>query len=123
MELETEETPNSPKSPGLISILISFIFTVASIVMSSIDFQVLNVRWNNSPWRHLGICQLTSSIYSGFTCIIGMLVFSSLYHQKPLIGFVRILNINYIVYASVNFINFIFFSDWNFLFIRRNNLS
>ena len=57
--------------------------------MSSIDFQVLNVRWNNSPWRHLGICQLTSSIYSGLTCIIGMLIFST--HKKPLIGFVRII--------------------------------
>ena len=46
MELETEETPNSPKSPGLISILISFIFSAASIVMSSIDFQVLNLIEN-----------------------------------------------------------------------------
>ena len=84
-----EEISNSPKTQGLITILISFVFSAAGIVMSGIDFQVLNIKWNKSLWRHLGLLKIISTSYSGFVCLIGMLVFTSLSHSKGLIGLVR----------------------------------
>ena len=98
-----EETPNSPKSPGLITILISFFFSAAGIVMSGIDFQVLNVKWNKSLWRHLGLLKIISTSYSGFVCLIGILVFTSLSHSKGLIGLVRKYFFYFIIFFKIVF--------------------
>ena len=71
------------KTIGLIIILISLILSIGAITVSGIDFQVLNVNWNNSPWRHIGILQLTSSIYTLVVSILGILVFTCCSSQKP----------------------------------------
>ena len=73
---------------GLITIIISLILSLAAITISGIDFQVLNVKWNQSPWRHLALLQLTSTIYAAVTSIIGIIIFLLFENNKILIPIV-----------------------------------
>ena len=52
---------DSLKTIGLTTTIICLIFSLGAIILTIIDFNVVNVKWNNSPWRHIGILQLTSS--------------------------------------------------------------
>ena len=74
---------DNAKISGLVTILIALILSIGAIIVAGIDFQVLNVNWNNSPWRHIGILQLTSSIYTLVVSILGILVFTCCSSQKP----------------------------------------
>ena len=73
---------NSWKTIGLTTTIICLIFSIGGIVLSIIDFNVVNLKWNNSPWRHLGILQLTSSLYTFVVSIIGILTFTCCSHQR-----------------------------------------
>ena len=70
---------------GIVSISIALLVSIGAIIVSGIDFQVLNVHWNNSPWRHLGLLQLVSTIYAAVISICGILIYTVLSNNKRLI--------------------------------------
>ena len=76
---------DNAKISGLVTILIALILSIGSIIVSGIDFQVLNVNWNNSPWRHLGLLQLVSTIYAAVISIFGIIIFTALSDKKLLV--------------------------------------
>ena len=76
---------DNAKISGLVTILIALILSIGSIIVSGIDFQVLNVNWNNSPWRHLGVLQLVSTIYAAVISIFGIIIFTALSGKKLLV--------------------------------------
>ena len=76
---------DNAKISGLVTILIALILSIGSIIVSGIDFQVLNVNWNNSPWRHLGVLQLVSTIYPAVISIFGIIIFTALSDKKLLV--------------------------------------
>jgi hypothetical protein len=76
---------DNAKISGLVTILIALILSIGSIIVSGIDFQVLNVNWNNSPWRHLGVLQLVSTIYAAVISIFGIIIFTALSDKKLLV--------------------------------------
>ena len=67
---------NSWKTIGLTTTIICLIFSIGGIVLSIIDFNVVNLKWNNSPWRYLGILQLTSTLFTLVTSILGIMAFT-----------------------------------------------
>ena len=77
------------KTIGLVTILIALVLSIGAIVISGIDFEVLNVKWNNSPWRHLGILQLVSTIFAAVVSLIGLFIFILFFEKRQLIGFVN----------------------------------
>ena len=94
------------KTIGLIIILISLILSIGAITVSGIDFQVLNVNWNNSPWRHLGVLQLISTIYTSVVSIIGIIIFTALYNKNV---FIIIVNYNLNYYSILYFLYYQYF--------------
>ena len=70
---------------GIVSISIALLLSIGAIIVSGIDFQVLNVNWNNSPWRHLGVLQLVSTIYAAVISIFGIIIFTALSDKKLLV--------------------------------------
>ena len=70
---------------GIVSISIALLLSIGAIIVSGIDFQVLNVHWNNSPRRHLGLLQLVSTIYAAVISICGILIYTVLSNNKRLI--------------------------------------
>ena len=62
------------KTINLVTLLVAFILGLSGIIVSGIDNDVLNVKWNNSPWRHLGVLQLVSTIYATVVSLIGLLI-------------------------------------------------
>jgi hypothetical protein len=76
---------DNAKISGLVTILIALILSIGAIIVSGIDFQVLNVNWNNSPWRHLGVLQLVSTIYAAVISIFGIIIFTALSDKKLLV--------------------------------------
>ena len=70
---------------GIVSISIALLLSIGAIIVSGIDFQVLNVHWNDSPWRHLGLLQLVSTIYAACISIFGILIYTVLSNKKGLI--------------------------------------
>ena len=76
---------DNEKISGLVTILIALILSIGAIIVSGIDFQVLNVNWNNSPWRHLGVLQLVSTIYAAVISIFGIIIFTALSDKKLLV--------------------------------------
>ena len=73
------------KLSGIVTTSIALILSIGAITISGIDFQVLNVNWNNSPWRHLGLLQLVSTIYAAVISIFGIFIYTVLYDKKPLL--------------------------------------
>ncbi len=73
------------KLSGIVTTSIALILSIGAITISGIDFQVLNVNWNNSPWRHLGLLQLVSTIYAAVISICGILIYTVLSNKKRLI--------------------------------------
>ena len=70
---------------GIVSISIALLLSIGAIIVSGIDFQVLNVHWNNSPWRHLGLLQLVSTIYAAVISIFGIFIYTVLSDKKPVL--------------------------------------
>ena len=79
---------SSIKTISLVTILVAFALAVGALVVSAIDFDVLNVKWNNSPWRHLGVLQLVSTIYATVVSLIGLLINFLCSQQKSIFLFV-----------------------------------
>ena len=73
------------KLSGIVTTSIALILSIGAITISGIDFQVLNVNWNNSPWRHLGVLQLVSTIYAAVISIFGIIIFTALSDKKLLV--------------------------------------
>ena len=73
------------KLSGIVTTSIALILSIGAITISGIDFQVLNVNWNNSPWRHLGLLQLVSTIYAAVISIFGIIIFTALSDKKLLV--------------------------------------
>ena len=78
----------SIKTISLVTILVAFALAVGALVVSAIDFDVLNVKWNNSPWRHLGVLQLVSTIFATVVSLIGILINMICSKEKSIPGFV-----------------------------------
>lgn len=70
---------------GMITVLIYLLFGLASLIMSGINFQVINTKWAEGPWKHLAPIQLAVTIYLVFTSLIGLLVFTSCSNAKVVI--------------------------------------
>lgn len=70
------------KLSGIVTTSIALILSIGAITISGIDFQVLNVNWNNSPWRHLGLLQLVSTIYAAVISIFGIFIYTVLSDKK-----------------------------------------
>ena len=79
---------NSWKTIGLTTTIICLIFSIGGIVLSIIDFNVVNLKWNNSPWRHLGVLQLVSTIFATVVSLIGILINIICSKEKSIPGFV-----------------------------------
>jgi hypothetical protein len=73
------------KLSGIVTTSIALILSIGAITISGIDFQVLNVNWNNSPWRHLGLLQLVSTIYAAVISIFGIFIYTVLSDKKPVL--------------------------------------
>lgn len=73
-------TSSTKKTVGFITSLISLIFGIGAISLMAMDYQVLNVKWTNSPWRHLGLLQCISTIYASIVSLFGISVFLVLSH-------------------------------------------
>ena len=76
------------KTINLVTLLVAFILGLSGIIVSGIDNDVLNVKWNNSPWRHLGVLQLVSTIYAIVVSLIGLLINFLCSQQKSIFLFV-----------------------------------
>ena len=76
------------KTINLVTLLVAFILGLSGIIVSGIDNDVLNVKWNNSPWRHLGVLQLVSTIYATVVSLIGLLINIICFQEKSILGLV-----------------------------------
>ena len=76
------------KTINLVTLLVAFILGLSGIIVSGIDNDVLNVKWNNSPWRHLGVLQLVSTIFATVVSLIGILINMICSKEKSIPGFV-----------------------------------
>ena len=81
------------KTFGLVTALISLALSIGALIVSLIDYRIINIDWNNSPWRHLGVLQLISTCYAVFG-ILTYIVFSQ---DKTIILFVNF----YIILYSI----------------------
>lgn len=87
------------KTLGLVTVLITLALSIGALVITAIDFRIIDINWNNSPWRHLGILQYISSIYAVGVSLIGLLIFIVFSGEKTLIAFVNFLYNN--IYYSI----------------------
>ena len=60
---------------GLVSIIIILLCSITSLVLCSIDFNVLYARWSSSYYKYLAPCSLASTSFCVFISLIGLLVF------------------------------------------------
>ena len=81
------------KTFGLITVLLYLALGVAAIIMLGINYQVINVKWAEGPWKHLVPIQLAVTIYLVATSLIGVAVFTCCSNAKIVIYIVRYMNI------------------------------
>ena len=95
---------SSIKTISLVTILIAFAFSLAAVIVSAIDYDVLDVDWNNSPWRHLGVLQIASTIFATVISLIGILINIICFQEKSILGLVILFyfNFQYIVLLIVS---------------------
>ena len=86
---------SSIKTISLVTILIAFAFSLAAVIVSAIDYDVLNVDWNNSPWRHLGVLQIASTIFVTVISLIGILINIICFQEKSILGLVILFYFNF----------------------------
>jgi hypothetical protein len=60
---------------GFISTIIVFLCCVVSLVLSSVDFNVLYATWSSSYYKYLAPCSLASTSFGVLVSLIGMMVF------------------------------------------------
>jgi len=60
---------------GLVSIIIILLCSITSLVLCSIDFNVLYAKWSSSYYKYLAPCSLASTSFCVFVSLIGLLVF------------------------------------------------
>ena len=60
---------------GITSIIIILICSIISLVLSSIDFNVLYARWSSSYYKYLAPCSVASTSFCVFVGLIGLLIF------------------------------------------------
>ena len=77
------------KTLGLVTVLITLALSIGALVITAIDFRIININWNNSPWRHLGILQYISTIFVVCISIIGLLAFILMTGEKTFIKLVN----------------------------------
>lgn len=70
---------------GLVTVLIYLFFGLAALIMSGINYQVLNVQWSEGPWKHLAPIELAVTIYLVVTSILGALTFTVCSPNKAMI--------------------------------------
>ena len=76
------------KSIGLATVLTYLFFGLAALIMSGINFQVLNVQWSEGPWNHLAPIELAVTIYLVVTAFVGILAFTACSAGKGAVMFV-----------------------------------
>ena len=60
---------------GITSIIIILICSIISLVLSSIDFNILYARWSSSYYKYLAPCSVASTSFCVFVSLIGLLIF------------------------------------------------
>ena len=60
---------------GITSIIIILICSIISLVLSSIDFNILYARWSSSYYKYLAPCSVASTCFCVFVSLIGLLIF------------------------------------------------
>ena len=60
---------------GITSIIIILICSIISLVLSSIDFNILYARWSSSYYKYLAPCSVASTSFCVFVGLIGLLIF------------------------------------------------
>jgi len=60
---------------GFISTIIIFICCVISLVLSSVDFNVLYATWSSSYYKYLAPCSLASTSFGVLVSLIGLIIF------------------------------------------------
>ena len=60
---------------GLVSIIIILLCSITSLVLCSIDFNVLYAKWSSSYYKYLAPCSLASTSFCVFVSLIGLFVF------------------------------------------------
>jgi hypothetical protein len=83
------------KTINLVTLLVAFILGLSGIIVSGIDNDVLNVKWNNSPWRHLGVLQIASTIFATVISLIGILINIICFQEKSILGLVILFYFNF----------------------------
>lgn len=81
---------SSLKTFGLITVLLYLVLGVAGIIMAGINYQVINVKWAEGPWKHLAPIQLAVTIYLVVTSLIGVAVFTCCSNAKIVIYIVSL---------------------------------
>ena len=76
------------KCMGLITVLLYLALGIAAIIMAGINYQVINVKWSEGPWKHLAPIQLAVTIYLTVTSLIGLSVFTCCSNAKIVISIV-----------------------------------
>ena len=59
---------------GITSIIIILICSIISLVLSSIDFNILYARWSSSYYKYLAPCSVASTCFCVFVSLIGLLI-------------------------------------------------
>ena len=60
---------------GITSIIIILICSIISLVLSSIDFNILYARWSSSYYKYLAPCSVASTSFCVFVSLIGLPIF------------------------------------------------
>lgn len=79
---------SSLKSMGLITVGLYLLLGIAAIIMAGINYQVINVKWAEGPWKHLAPIQLAVTIYLTVTSLFGLAVFTCCSNAKCVISIV-----------------------------------
>ena len=77
------------KTFGLVTVLIALALSISALIITIIDYSIINIDWNNSPWRHLGVLQLISTCYAVFVSLFGILTYIVFPQEKTIISFVN----------------------------------
>ena len=109
------------KCMGLITVLLYLALGIAAIIMAGINYQVINVKWAEGPWKHLAPIQLAVTIYLTVTSLIGLSVFTCCSNAKIVISIVSFFIILVRRYQFV--IPTLLLVDWNICFYWRHYLS
>lgn len=79
------------KKIGTIIVLLYLLFGVAAVIIAGINYQVINLKWAEGPWKHLAPIQLAVTIYLIVTSLFGLAVFTSCSNAKSVIAIVIII--------------------------------